>query len=457
MTVRARARVCVRMCARAPVGVGRPALAPALFRSARCSEARSPGPHYLVLLRQRCRLLRPGRGPLRPPRCPGEDDDDDDHHQGPRRAAMKLSGYLERRLEEVCPPKGARLSRRAFNVLQGTRVSVVVSGAVALLAIVDCFTKESYLAASLGIRFLTGILSCIVAQGVYVYRREGMRRVLGDMAAVAQRLEANADDDAQASMARAARRCARLQRLYGAYSVMVVASVLFPTLSSGSLSMPVWPRPEHTPEPRVAAAAALASQVITGTCCPIAFYTLVGLMVVTQQACGALYRAAGAEVQAVRAPEALLDCARLHGRLSAAAALLDRLTSDVMVLLLSAVLLLPIQGMYDIVQGHIDAYLLSSFPIILVVFVPICISGQGLSDASELVGLRAYQGRWPAEAPEHRRVRAFVMLRASRPACITCRGLGALGLPVCESVLKSWFSYLQMLLNLSNKTAHATD
>ena len=68
---------------------------------------------------------------------------------------------------------------------------------VALLAIVDCFTKESYLAASLGIRFLTGILSCIVAQGVYVWRRGAMRRVLADMAAVARRLEASADPGAQ--------------------------------------------------------------------------------------------------------------------------------------------------------------------------------------------------------------------------------------------------------------------
>ena len=52
------------------------------------------------------------------------------------------------------------------------------------------------------------------------------------------------------------------------------------------------------------------------------------------------------------------------------------LTSDIMVLLLAAVLLLPIQGTYDALYGKVDAFLLSSAPIIVVVFVPLCFTGQ---------------------------------------------------------------------------------
>lgn len=155
-----------------------------------------------------------------------------------------------------------------------------------------------------------------------------------------------------------------------------------------------------------------------------------------------------------------------------------------MLYLLAAVMLLPIQGTYDALYGNIDAYLLSSAPIILVVFVPLSYSGQvntstgvtprardidaldevqdgrgvanvfqGLSDASEEVGRQAYWGCWPEEGPRARSIRTMMMLRAARPTQFTCRGFGAIGLPACESALKSWFSYLQMLLNLTNKSA----
>ncbi|KAJ1530524.1 hypothetical protein ONE63_005414 [Megalurothrips usitatus] len=337
-------------------------------------------------------------------------------------------------------------------MVHGTTVTLYVSALVALLAIVDCFTKDSYLAASLGIRFVTGIVSCITAQALYVYRRDTMGAVLASLVAVARDLEGVAGPEAQAEMERVARRCRRLQRTWGAYSIFVVSAVLQPTLTTLDLSMPVYPRPEDLPAPQFALGVTYVAQIITGTCCPIAFYTLVGLMVVAQVACAALYHGAASVARTAHGAADLVAFARLHALLGEAAAGLDRLTSDVMVPLLSAVLLLPIQGTYDAVLGQVDSYLMSSFPIILVVFVPMCISGQRLSDASEQVGLSAYCGDWPSEVPRERSLRATVMLRAAKPAQVTCRGLGALGLPACESVLKSWFSYLQMLLNLANGT-----
>ncbi|XP_052125811.1 uncharacterized protein LOC127749887 [Frankliniella occidentalis] len=124
-----------------------------------------------------------------------------------------------------------------------------------------------------------------------------------------------------------------------------------------------------------------------------------------------------------------------------------------MVVILSTVLLLPIQATYEFVLGYVDAFSVSSLPIIFVVFVPMCYSGQGLLDASEVVGLQVYAREWLCETPASRRVCTIVMLRASRPARITCRGFGAMGLPLCKSVLKSWFSYLNTLVKFSTKTA----
>lgn len=57
---------------------------------------------------------------------------------------------------------------------------------------------------------------------------------------------------------------------------------------------------------------------------------------------------------------------------------LDGVTSNRLPVLMVGVLALPIQGTYDAVHGQVDGYLLSSAPIILVVFVPLCFSGQVL-------------------------------------------------------------------------------
>lgn len=105
-------------------------------------------------------------------------------------------------------------------------------------------------------------------------------------------------------------------------------------------------------------------------------YVLVGLMVVTETACAALFRGVGSVVESCCGATELRSFARMHASLSEVALRLDRLTSDSFVPLLSAVLLLPILGTYDAVQGRVDSYLLSSFPIILVVFVPLCYGGQ---------------------------------------------------------------------------------
>ena len=70
---------------------------------------------------------------------------------------------------------------------------MAVSAAVGVSATLDCFMKASYLDASLGIRFVTGILSCTVAQIFFVSRRQAARQVVSRMVNVARNLEAMVD------------------------------------------------------------------------------------------------------------------------------------------------------------------------------------------------------------------------------------------------------------------------
>ncbi|KAE8742561.1 Odorant receptor 41, partial [Frankliniella occidentalis] len=172
---------------------------------------------------------------------------------------MKLSWYLDQFQKKICPEKGM-LRNRAFNMTQGTKVSLVVSVVVALLAVADGIAAKSYLDASLNIRVVSAILSAVFAQGVFVYRRANMGQIIGGMMAVAQEIETNVNLDTQALLEHVAKRCRRLHRVYTAYSVMVCQTVLFPTLTTGNLSLPVWPKPQSFPQPRVAMAVMIAFQ-----------------------------------------------------------------------------------------------------------------------------------------------------------------------------------------------------
>ncbi|KAK3917279.1 Odorant receptor 45a, partial [Frankliniella fusca] len=328
-------------------------------------------------------------------------------------------------------------------------VSIVSNLFVVSLAIMDCLTKNTYLAASLGIRFVTGIVGCSTAQFFYIYRRRALGTSLRTMAIVSKDLEALKNPFISAELYRIAGQCVRLRRAVLAYITMVVVSILLPTLLDGQLSMPTWPRPEDTSAPRLVFAAMFTIQLVTGTTCPIAFYSFVGILGAAHMACGALFRGAGAAVAVARGAAELRTAVRLHAVLCEASRLLDAVTSDWLPMLFVGVLALPIQGTYDAVQGQVDGYLLSSAPIIVVVFVPLCFSAQAMSDASSEVGLCAYKGSWPDEDPRARYMRTMVIMRASHPAQFTCKGLGAVGLPACQSVLRSWFSYLQMLLNFA--------
>ena len=61
----------------------------------------------------------------------------------------------------------------------------------------------------------------------------------------------------QVELERVATRCERLQSVVTAYTAMVAVTVLLPTLLTGSISIPVWPRPQSVP----ALAATLVAQV----------------------------------------------------------------------------------------------------------------------------------------------------------------------------------------------------
>lgn len=70
-----------------------------------------------------------------------------------------------------------------------------------------------------------------------------------------------------------------------------------------------------------------------------------------------------------------------------------------------------------------------------------------MEDASTVLCERAYSGRWLEEDVPTRRLRLQVMQRATRPSQPTSLQLGPINLALCQGTLRSWFSYLQVLIN----------
>ncbi|KAJ1522004.1 hypothetical protein ONE63_002326 [Megalurothrips usitatus] len=95
-----------------------------------------------------------------------------------------------------------------------------------------------------------------------------------------------------------------------------------------------------------------------------------------------------------------------------------------------------------------DVFALGTAPLILTVFVPLCLVGDALGAARRGVVTRAVRGPWLEEGLAGRRLRLGVMLAAlGRGALVRGRGIGVLDRRACGNALRSWFSFLQILMN----------
>lgn len=98
-----------------------------------------------------------------------------------------------------------------------------------------------------------------------------------------------------------------------------------------------------------------------------------------------------------------------------------------------------------------DVFAVGTAPLIVTVFVPLCLVGDTLSVARRGVAVRAAGGPWLEEAMPHRRLRLRLMHAAlGRGARPRGRGIGVLDRRTCGNAVRSWFSFLQILMNVQH-------
>ncbi|KAE8749693.1 Odorant receptor 42, partial [Frankliniella occidentalis] len=148
--------------------------------------------------------------------------------------------------------------------------------------------------------------------------------------------------------------------------------------------------------------------------------------------------------------EELESVARLHGELNSVATVQDALFSSY----LPFYLLPPLGGTAlatcGFLYGAFSSNFMSLVPQIFIIFMPLCLCGDDLQQTSgETLSLCGYSGNWLDWPPRARRLLHCVMARGTRPQLVYVKAFGHLDRKACLSVLKTWFSFLQTLTNLS--------
>ncbi|KAJ1519006.1 hypothetical protein ONE63_011387 [Megalurothrips usitatus] len=133
---------------------------------------------------------------------------------------------------------------------------------------------------------------------------------------------------------------------------------------------------------------------------------------------------------------------------------MDGSVSGLMPHLLVVSLILPLLSTVDVVSNGLqtDVFALLMAPLIFTVFVPICLAGESLAVAMDLLAVRAAAGPWLEESLGQRRLRLGLMHASlGRGANVKCRGIGLLDRLACGNALRSWFSFLQLLINVQGQ------
>ncbi|KAE8742005.1 Odorant receptor 72, partial [Frankliniella occidentalis] len=130
---------------------------------------------------------------------------------------------------------------------------------------------------------------------------------------------------------------------------------------------------------------------------------------------------------------------------------MDSTFADMIPHLLVVVVILPLLSTVEVVANGMqaDMFALGTAPLIFTVFVPLCLVGDSLFKCRRAVATRAARGPWLEETPQLRRLRLGMIHSAlGRGARLRGNGVGPLDRRTCGNALRSWFSFLQILLNV---------
>ncbi|KAK3924731.1 Lon protease-like protein, mitochondrial [Frankliniella fusca] len=341
------------------------------------------------------------------------------------------------------------LQQHAHAALAVLQAVTVLNAAYLLVLLWQTVRSPPAFALRVPLRLAVGTYSSLVARFVWILRGHLAREALDKAAALARDVELEAEAAAVGQYGaspiigegrerlREAGRSVRKIMRYMAWYMTVAGGLVMVTLALE------WPTPDV---------------VLLGfsvSCSMLGYYLLVAMQL-------SLFVATAALLDLIPRPltaeAGLGPIRRASGRLVRAQGLCraaDRVWCGLVPHVLLTVLLMPLFSSAELIifRGKTDPFAFGAIPAIGAVFVSLCFAGQCIQDAGRAVPDRCYAGPWLSEAPGVRRARLFVMLSFARPTpcAVHIYSRSTFDRPTCGDALRAWFSFMQVICNLSSR------
>ncbi|KAK3927484.1 Odorant receptor 94b [Frankliniella fusca] len=340
--------------------------------------------------------------------------------------AAQVSAVLAR-WETSLGGKGQSLRVQVWDRMRGTVPAVVSSFilmGMVLTAVALVSRTRGVVSALIDLVYAVSLLSCAMSELFFVKEEQALLQ----------------------DSARTARKWFLGMRVY---ATMAGLSVTLPHFYTLKPVPAVWPS-----LPVLQAPLAMAFAGTSLLCC-VGYSEFLNLLLVSTTATTGLFRALGARLRrAEGSEEELRPLVRLHGELNSAAQVLKNLYAPYLPYFLTAPLGGTALATCGFLFGTFSSNFLSLVPQIFIFFIPMCLAGDALQyDSGEGLAASAYNADWLSWPARTRRTAHCIMARATRPQVLSVKAFGHADCHACLSVLKTWFSFLQTLTNLSGISA----
>ncbi|XP_026285911.2 uncharacterized protein LOC113211675 [Frankliniella occidentalis] len=365
-----------------------------------------------------------------------------DHDEGP------LTQHLRWWVRVLSAGELPGKTNHLLALLRQSTTSLVIVVAVIVQMIYDASVTGSMF----GLRIALALYTTLVVIVIFKFRRRGIKACLSQLVQLSATLDTHAQAKTKTHMAATARRCAKLVRFYEAYAwlteVTVFVALIVHWQDSAAAGLELLIGTHHQVATTILLWASLALRLYSGVSAVLADYTSVVLILVIYLSMANMYEAIGEALQ-TRPCNTLL--AHQQSVLTQASLNMEASVADLLSQVLIVSVVVPLLSTVEVVLNGLEAdmFAVGMAPLVLFVFVPFCLVGDAMTYARLRFADRAGAGPWLEETVQIRKMRlGMVQLSQGHGGDLRGWGIGHLDRKACGSALKSWFQFLQVLMNL---------
>ncbi|XP_052128238.1 uncharacterized protein LOC127750489 isoform X4 [Frankliniella occidentalis] len=310
-------------------------------------------------------------------------------------------------------------------------------------------TPKSYsFAARFSTRTLFGYITSFVSYHIISGRRQNILSAFHHSRIAAQALYASGwnQDKLNSSVHRSR---LVLWRVYPLYAATVNVVVLLSMLLEASPNFDLWLYHRST----VLWLMKWLLGVMSLSCCFVVVFTVMFVELAIHTSAAALLEQVGHRFSQKQGKYETVRSVRIHVMLLAACQQANAMFGLLLPLYLLGSYAVSVLSTVSVVRGGVtsDMYGMVCTSYIFAFFGPMCFAGERIQDAALGLSTRVYEGPWPEEDVCTRRTRLQIMVCCARPARFMVPGMPVMNLPTCRQGVRSWFQFIQVLINIQSR------